>query len=107
MSIHCRSDFVRVRVRHACMHRQINEVVRNIEPRRARISNMIKVLLARGERTGIDCAATRKKDESVKESNDVGARLMNGENDGAVVGLGQSDQAFDHIECVVCILEIR
>jgi hypothetical protein len=67
---------------------------------------MIKVLLACRERTGIDCATTRKKDESVKESNDVGARLMNGEDDGAIVCLGKGNQAFDHIERVVCILEI-
>jgi hypothetical protein len=65
---------------------------------------MVKVLLACRERTRVDCATTRKKDESVKESNDVRARLMNGENDGPVVCLGEGNQAFDHIESVVCIL---
>jgi hypothetical protein len=86
------------------MHCQIDEVVRNIEPRRARIPDLIEILLARREGTGIDCATTREENESVEESNDVRARLMNGENDGAVICLGQGYQAFDHVECVVCIL---
>lgn len=106
MSVNTRSKLIRVRGRCTRVHRKINEVVRDIESRRARITNMVKVLLACREGTGINRTTARKENKPVKESDDVGARLMDGENNGAVVCLGQCDEAFNHIERVVCILEM-
>lgn len=87
------------------MHCQVDQIIRNVETGWARVPNFIEILLTGREGTRVDSVATRKKDQSIKESNNVRARLMDGEDDRAIVRLGQGDQAFDHIESIISVLK--
>src|SRR3569623_299878 len=105
MSIDRRRNLIQVRMRGASMHGQVDKVVRNIEARRTRVTDVVKILLTGGEETGVYSAAGRKKDQPVEESHNVRARLVDGENHGAVVGLGQSHQTLDDIEGIESVLD--
>ena len=87
----------------ACVHCQVDEVVGNIEPRRTRVADVVEVVLAFVEGSAVDCAALCEQDELIEQCDDVGAGLMDGEDDSAVVRLDEVDQTFNHVERVVRI----
>ena len=87
----------------AGMHRQVDEVVGNVESRGARVADVVEVVLAFVEGSAVDCAALCKQDELIEQCDDVGTRLVNGEDDSAVVRLDKVDKTFNHVEGVVCI----
>jgi len=39
-----------------------------------------------------------EENETIEESDDVGTRLMDGEDDGSVVVASESDEGFDDVE---------
>lgn len=87
------------------MHCKVDKVIRNVEARWARVPDLAKVLLACRERSRVDSAPAREKDQSIEESHNVGARLVDSENDRTVVRLGQGNKAFHDVKRVVGILK--
>ena len=87
----------------AGMHCQVNKIVGNVEARRTRVADVVKVGLAVPKGTGVDSPALSEKHELVKKRNDVGARLMDGEDDGSVVRLDEVNKTFNDVEGVESI----
>ena len=86
------------------MHSKVHEVIRNVESRRTAVTRVIKILLAACEWTRVDRPALSQEDQSVKQGDNIGAWLMDGEDHCAIVGLCQGDETFDHVECIECVL---
>ena len=63
---------------------RLTEVIRNIEPRRAVMSDRVKIRLTSGKFAGIYEAALREEYELIEQRNYVAARLMNRKDDGAI-----------------------
>ena len=61
------------------------EIIRNIEPGRATLFDRIKIRLTPGKFSAIYKAPLRKKYELVEKSYYIATRLMDCEDDGAVV----------------------
>ncbi len=64
---------------------RLTEVIRNIEPRRAVISDGVKIRLTSGKFGGIYEAALREEYELIEQRNYVAAWLMNRKDDGAII----------------------
>lgn len=61
------------------------EIIRNIKPLRAALSDRVKIRLTPGKFSAIYKAPLREKYELVEKSYYIATRLMNCEDDGAVV----------------------
>ena len=79
------------------MHGEIDEVVCDVETWGTGMADLVKVFLTLGEGTGVDHFAFCEEDELVEESCDVGSRLMDCKDDGAVEVSCQGDKTFNHI----------
>ena len=76
---------------------QDDQIIGNIEARRAAIADAIKVYLACVKRSRVYRPALGEENQAVKEGDNVGSRLVNGEDDGSLVSLGQGHETFDDI----------
>ena len=79
------------------MHREIDEVVCDIEALWTGMADAIKVVLTFGEGARVDHFALGEEDELVEERGDVGAGLVDCKDDGAVEIARQRDETFNHI----------
>lgn len=84
----------------AGVHCQVNKIVGNVEARRTRVANVVEVGLAVAEGTGVDGSALGEKNQLVEKCNNVGARLMDGEDDGSVIRLDEVNKTFNNVESV-------
>jgi hypothetical protein len=64
---------------------QLTQVVSDVKPRRARLANVSKIVLAFLEFTRVNHFACSQNKELVEEGDDIASRLMDRENDGSVV----------------------
>ena len=87
----------------ACMHRQVDEVVGNVESRGTRVADVVEVALTFVEGSTVDCAALSEQDELIEQCDNVGTRLVDSEDNSTVVRLDKVDKTFNHVERVVCI----
>lgn len=85
----------------ARMHGEVHEVVGNVEARGTFVADVIEIWLALGKETRVHKFALGQQDEPVEESDNVGARLVDGEDDSPLVVLGHCDKAFNHIVGIV------
>ena len=85
------------------MHRQVDEVVGNVESRGTRVADVVEVALTFVEGSTVDCAALSEQDELIEQCDNVGTRLVDSEDNSTVVRLDKVDKTFNHVERVVCI----
>jgi len=64
---------------------KLTKIIRNIEPWRAMLSDRVEVWLTFSKFTSIDKAALSEEYELIKERNYVATRLMNCEDDSAII----------------------
>jgi hypothetical protein len=79
------------------------EVIRNVEPRRAMLSDRIEIRLTFSEFPRIYKAALREKYELIEKSYYIATRLMDCEDDGTIVVARKRNQTVDDIIGVVCV----
>src|SRR5690242_13163145 len=87
----------------AGVHGEINKVVSNVEPRRARVADIVEIGLTAVEGARVHGSAFSEKDQLIEERNNVRSRLVNGKDNGPVVVLDQGSETFDDVERIVCI----
>ena len=61
------------------------EVIRNVEPRRAMLSDRVEIWLTFGKFSSIDETALREEHELIKQRNYVATRLVDCEDDSAII----------------------
>lgn len=82
------------------MRWRLTEEVCDVEPGRARVSDRLEVVLALFVRARVDDLSLGEKHEPIEEGDNVGPRLVDGEDDGAVVVPGERDERLDDVERV-------
>ena len=85
------------------VRRQRTEEIRNIKPRWTRLSDRSEVFLASGVLSRIDELPLGQKDELIEECHNVAPRLMDREDNGAVIVSGKRNKTLHNIVSVVCI----
>lgn len=80
---------------------ELTEIICDVETRRARPSDLGEVRLALVRLARVYELSARKEDEFVEESDDVGARLVDREDYGTLVGPRELHERFNDVECVV------
>lgn len=67
------------------------------------MSNPHKIIVAARGFSGVNKFALGQKNYLVKERNDIASRLMDGEDDRAVIISCEGNQALDDTQGIVCI----
>jgi hypothetical protein len=80
---------------------QINQVIRNVVPGWAGVTNPLEVCRSAARLAGIDKLALGEEQEPVEKRDNVGLGLVNGEDDGPVKRLCQCLERFDDVVGVV------
>ena len=75
--------------------------VGNVEPRWTRVVDTLEIVITFRSVTRVDQFAVGQEDQLVEEGDDVAARLMDGEDDCAVVVSCKRDQTVHHAQGVV------
>jgi hypothetical protein len=83
------------------------EIICNVEPWRAVLSDRVKIRLTFGELSSVHEVALSEKDELIEKSYYIATRLMNCEDDGPVVVAGKRNQTFDDIVGIICVEACR